>query len=113
MILNYGSNVIVSEPRLMKPMTSFSVPLQMMMYIRHLRSILRVYLQRSKTLEALKIKKLYNQLVLSSEKALSYLKFMGTVPQEETKLWHFSPLTLFNLFDEETKTGTFELPEEV
>lgn len=33
--------------------------------------------------------------------------------QEETKLWHFSPLTLFNLFDEEKKTGSFELPEEV
>lgn len=33
--------------------------------------------------------------------------------QEDTKLWHFSPLTLFNLFDEEKKTGSFELPEEV
>lgn len=40
-------------------------------------------LTKKQTLEALKIKKLYNQLVLSSEKALSYLKFMGTVPQEE------------------------------
>lgn len=35
------------------------------------------------TLEALKIKKLYDQLVLSSDKALSYLKFTGTVPEEE------------------------------
>lgn len=33
--------------------------------------------------------------------------------QEETKLWHFSPLTLFNMFVEEKKTGKFELPEEV
>ena len=33
--------------------------------------------------------------------------------QEETKLWHFSPLTLFNMFDEEQKTGRFTLPEEV
>ena len=40
-------------------------------------------LTKEKTLEALKIKKLYNQLVLSSEKALSYLKYIGTVPQEE------------------------------
>ncbi len=40
-------------------------------------------LTKKQTLEALKIKKLYNQLVLSSEKALSYLKFIGTVPQEE------------------------------
>lgn len=40
-------------------------------------------LTKEQTLEALKIKKLYNQLVLSSERALSYLKFIGTVPQEE------------------------------
>lgn len=33
--------------------------------------------------------------------------------QEDTKLWHFSPLTLFNMFDEEKKTGIFEFPEEI
>ena len=40
-------------------------------------------LTKEQTLEALKIKNLYNQLVLTSEKALSYLKFIGTVAQEE------------------------------
>ena len=40
-------------------------------------------LSKEQTLEALKIKKLYNQLVLSSERALSYLEFIGTVPEEE------------------------------
>ena len=40
-------------------------------------------LTKEQTLEALKIKKLYNQLVLTTEKALSYLKFVGTVPEEE------------------------------
>lgn len=40
-------------------------------------------LTKEQTVEALKIKKLYNQLVLSTEKALSYLKFIGIVPQEE------------------------------
>lgn len=40
-------------------------------------------LSKEQTVEALKIKKLYNQLVLTSEKALSYLKFIGTVPEEE------------------------------
>ena len=29
------------------------------------------------------VKKLYNQLVLTTEKALSYLRFIGTVPEEE------------------------------
>lgn len=40
-------------------------------------------LTKEQTLEALKIKKLYNQLVLTSEKALSYLNFIGTVPKGE------------------------------
>ena len=40
-------------------------------------------LSKEQTLEALKIKKLYNQLVLTSEKALSYLIFIGTLPEEE------------------------------
>ena len=40
-------------------------------------------LTKEQTLEALKVKKLYNQLVLTSEKALSYLKFVETVPEEE------------------------------
>ena len=40
-------------------------------------------LTKEQTIEALKVKKLYNQLVLTSEKALSYLKFCGTVSEEE------------------------------
>lgn len=40
-------------------------------------------LSKEQTLEALKIKKLYNQLVLTSEKSLSYLKFIGIVSAEE------------------------------
>ena len=32
--------------------------------------------------------------------------------QEESKLWHFSPLTLFNMYEEERKTGSFVIPEE-
>ena len=40
-------------------------------------------LTKEQTLEQLKIKKLYNQLVLTTKKALSYLRFVGTVPEEE------------------------------
>lgn len=40
-------------------------------------------LSKEQTIEALKVKKLYNQLVLTSEKALSFLRFIGTVPKEE------------------------------
>ncbi len=33
--------------------------------------------------------------------------------QEDTKLWHLSPLTLFNMYDEEKKTSKITFPEEV
>lgn len=41
------------------------------------------FLTKEQTLEALKVKTLYNQLVLTSEKALSYLNFVGIVPKEK------------------------------
>ena len=31
--------------------------------------------------------------------------------QEETKLWHYSPLTLFNMYNEERETGDITFPE--
>ena len=40
-------------------------------------------LTKEQTLEALKVKKLYNQLVITTEHGLSYLKFSGTLPKEE------------------------------
>lgn len=33
--------------------------------------------------------------------------------QEDTKLWHLSPLTLFNMYDEEKRTGNITFPEEI
>lgn len=52
----------------------------------------------------------YDEITASSEFYNSNI--YALLEQEETKLWHFSPLTLFNLFDEEKKTGSFALPEE-
>jgi len=40
-------------------------------------------LTREQTIDALKVKKLYNQLVAASEKALGYLKFVGVVKGED------------------------------
>ncbi|MGN1333931.1 MAG: DUF3990 domain-containing protein [Anaerovoracaceae bacterium] len=39
-------------------------------------------LTKEQALEALKVKKLYNQLVLTSERALSFLHFTGTITEE-------------------------------
>lgn len=52
----------------------------------------------------------YDEMIASNEFYNS--KTYALLEQEETKLWHFSPLTLFNMFDEEKKTGGFILPEE-
>lgn len=40
-------------------------------------------LTKEETLNRLKVKKLYNQLVFSSERALAYLKFIGTLSERE------------------------------
>ena len=32
--------------------------------------------------------------------------------EEERKLWHYSPKVLFSMYDEETRTGSFNYPEE-
>ena len=40
-------------------------------------------LTKEQTLETLKIKKLYDQMVFTSEKALSFVKFVGTIPEED------------------------------
>ena len=40
-------------------------------------------LTKEQTLEALKIKKMFDQLVFTTENALSFLRFFGTVPEEE------------------------------
>lgn len=40
-------------------------------------------------------------------------KVYALLEQEDTGLWHLSPLTLFYMYDEEKKTGNVLFPEEV
>ncbi len=53
----------------------------------------------------------YGEVAASKEFYSS--KVYSFLEQEDTKLWHLSALTLFNMFDEEKQTGTFTFPEEV
>ena len=39
-------------------------------------------------------------------------KVYEKLEQEDTKLWHLSPLTLYTMFDEEQETGEVIFPEE-
>jgi len=52
----------------------------------------------------------YDEVTASKEFYSS--RVYSFLEQEDTKLWHFSALTLFNMFDEEKQTGTFIFPEE-
>ena len=60
MLLYHGSNLVVDSPKLVSQNRC-----------------------KEQTIEALKVKQLYNQLVLTSERALGFLKFIGTVTEEE------------------------------
>ena len=73
MFLYHGSNLTVSEPRLVEQN-------------RFLDFGYGFYTTTNKAQAigfADKVTKLYNQLVLTSTKALGYLKFCGTVSEEE------------------------------
>ena len=91
MILYHGSNLVVSEPKLIQQnrfldfgfgfYTIFGTVANDDVY-RTFTLYTAGILTKEQTLEQLKIKKLYNQLVLTTEKALSYLYFVGTIPEE-------------------------------
>ena len=49
---------------------------------------------------------------LAATKSFYESKVYSILEQEDTKLWHLSPLTLFNMYDEEMKTGNITFPEE-
>ena len=53
----------------------------------------------------------YDEMTAANEFYTSNL--YALLEQEDTKLWHFSPPTLLNMFDEEKKAGSFTIPEEV
>ena len=48
---------------------------------------------------------------VTATKSFYESKVYSLLEQEDTKLWHLSPLTLFNMYDEERKTGNITFPE--
>ena len=48
---------------------------------------------------------------VTAAKAFYESKVYSLLEQEDTKLWHLSPLTLFNMFQEEQKSGNITFPE--
>ena len=54
----------------------------------------------------------YSMDEVTASKNLYGSKVYSPLEREDTKVWHFSPITLFNMFEEEKRTGDFEIPEE-
>lgn len=55
--------------------------------------------------KALKIRKLFNQLVFATEHSLKYLQF------KESE--HCSPRTLYAMYQDELLTGSYDYPEDI
>ncbi len=49
---------------------------------------------------------------LTATRSLYESKLYSFLEKEETKLWHLSASALFELYDEEVKTGNITFPEE-
>ena len=101
MVVYPGSNVAVQEPKLIHQNRyldfvsenrrgTYSGPLYDLIYgpvaNDDVYTTFALYssgvLTKGQTLEALKVKKLYNQLVFTSEKALRFLKYKGVLSEE-------------------------------
>ena len=57
------------------------------------------------------IAKNYNTDEVSATRAFYESTVYSLLEQEDTKLWQLSPLMLFNMYDEEQKTGKITFPE--
>ena len=63
-------------------------------------AVVRLILENNSLDEIEALEKFYNSKVYEK------------LEQEDTKLWHLSPLILYNMFEEEQKTGDITFPEE-
>lgn len=48
---------------------------------------------------------------ISAIKSFYDSEVYSLLEQEDTKMWHLSPLALFNMYDEERNTGSITFPE--
>ena len=49
---------------------------------------------------------------ITASRAFYSSQVYAALEDEQTKLWHLSPLTILHMFEEERRTGSFEFPEE-
>ena len=52
---------------------------------------------------------------VDDDKAISHFyqsKLYQELSDEESKLWHYSPMTLYTMYQDELLTGSYDYPEE-
>lgn len=52
---------------------------------------------------------------ISEAQAVSHFyksRLYGELSKEESKLWHYSPLALYSMYQDELITGSYDYPEE-
>lgn len=57
-----------------------------------------------------------NNSNLGEDKAISLFyrsKLYRELSDEKSKLWHYSPMTLYTMYQDELLTGSYDYPEEV
>ena len=132
MILYHGSNVIVSKPKLIRQNRFLDFGFGFYTTTNREQAIAfadKVYKRRRKE-KIMEQKKFEAMLILlvpqvihliaenySYDEVTASKEFYSSgvysfLEQEDTKLWHLSALTLYNMFDEEKRMGTFNFPEE-
>ncbi len=80
----------------------------MMNEVKEFQTILQVIVSRL-------VKMIANEMIISDKEALNNLyssKLYEKLEQQETKVWHLSVPTLYNIYIEEIKTGKIVFPEE-
>lgn len=98
MMLYHGSNLTVSEPKLVEQN-------------RFLDFGYGFYTTTNKTQAIAIIVDKYGLDEVTASKNFYESKVYSLLEEEATKLWQLSPLTLFNMYDEEQSTGSITFPE--
>ncbi|MCB2357839.1 hypothetical protein [Clostridium estertheticum] len=76
--------------------------------VKEFQTILQVIVSRL-------VQMIAKEMIISDKDALNNLyssKLYEKLEQQETKVWHLSVPTLYNIYIEETKTGKIVFPEE-
>lgn len=108
MFLYHGSNLAVSKPRLVEQNRFLDFGYGFYTTTNKAQAIGFADKVTKRRKEGVPTVSIYE---IDERKAFYESKVYSLLEEEETKLWQLSPLTLFNMYDEEKGTGNITFPE--